>query len=366
MYSCRAAAIWGPIGNRLQPVYIPPQEGRLKLPDGGTLAATYVRCGRLAVMSFVDPEGIGPASGAARVGSDFRHARERLGWQVPDVAASLRIRAPYLEAIEEGRLSDLPGNAYAMGFVRTYATVLGLDPDEMARRLRTEAHDVNRKVELTFPAPVPQRGVPAGAVVLLGLLIAGGAYIGWFRYSGGSEPRIAQVSAPPPDRLAALATPRPAPSPQVASVLPQPQPGSPQAVPLPTPTPVPVPVPVAIAPPAPLPPPPIVSTRLVLRAKSGGWVQVRERQGQVLLNRVMRPGETWPVPMKPQLLLTTSNAGAMELLVDGVAAPPIGPAGVMRRDVPLDPDIVKAGKANPAAPTTMPQEPPLAHRSPFG
>ncbi len=319
-------------------------------------------------MSFVDPERVGPTGGAARVGIEFRHARERLGWALPDVAASLRIRPPYLEAIEEGRLSDLPGNAYAMGFVRTYATVLGLDPDEMARRLRAEAQDVTRKVELTFPAPVPQRGVPAGAVVLLGLLIAGGAYVGWFRYSGGSEPRPAQVSAPPPDRLAALAAPGPAPSPQVASILPQPQPGSAPAVPPPappTPTPVPVPVPVAIAPPAPLPPPPAVITRLVLRAKSGGWVQVRERQGQVLLNRVMRAGETWPVPMKPQLLLTTGNAGAMELLVDGVAAPPIGPAGAMRRDVPLDPDIVKAGKANAAAPIT-PQETPLAHRSPFG
>jgi cytoskeleton protein RodZ len=48
--------------------------------------------------------------------------------------------------------------------------------------------------------------------------------------------------------------------------------------------------------------------------------------------------------MKPQLLLTTSNAGAMQLLVDGVAAPPLGALGAMRRDVPLDPDMVKAGK----------------------
>ena len=93
----------------------------------------------------------------------------------------------------------------------------------------------------------------------------------------------------------------------------------------------------------------------MLRVKSGGWVQVREKQGQVLLNRVMRPGETWPVPMKPQLLLTTSNAGAMELLVDGVAAPAIGPAGVLRRDVPLDLDLVKAGKTASSPPPSQPQ-----------
>ncbi len=294
-------------------------------------------------MSYVDPEAMAPAGGAARVGADFRNARDRLGWSLPDVAGSLRIRAPYLEAIEEGRLSSLPGNAYAMGFVRTYATALGLDPDEMARRFRAEAQDVNRKVELSFPAPVPTRGVPAGAVILLGLVIAGVAYVGWYRYSDAGGPRLAQVTAPPPDRLAALAAPQP--SPQVASILPPPSSSAAPATLPPAPTPIPVPV--AIAPPAPLPSPPVVSTRLMLRSKSGGWVQVRERQGSVLLNRVMRPGETWPVPMKPQLLLTTSNAGAMELLVDGVAAPPLGPVGAMRRDIPLDPDLVKAGKTNP-------------------
>ena len=281
----------------------------------------------------------------------------------------MNIRAAYLEAIEQGRLGSLPGHTYAMGFIRTYATALGLDPDEMSRRFRAETQGASRKVELTFPAPVPQRGVPAGAVVLLGLLIGGIAYVGWYRYSDGGEPRAAQVSSPPPDRLVALAAPMH--SPQVASILPSPVqatnlPISAAASPplpapslpapsLPVPTPVPVPIPIAIAPPAPVPPPAAITTRLMLRAKTGGWVQVREKQGQVLLNRVMRPGETWPVPMKPQLLLTTSNAGAMELLVDGVAAPALGPAGALRRDVPLDPNLVKAGKTASSPTPSQPQ-----------
>ena len=302
------------------------------------------------MMSYVDPDGVPPPMGAARVGAELRAARQRLGWQLPDVAAGLRIRLNYLEAIEEGRLSELPGYAYAMGFVRTYATSLGLDPDEVSRRFRAEAQEINRKTELTFPAPVPQRGVPAGAVVLLGILIAAGAYIGWYRYTGSDE-RIAQTAAPPPDRLAALVPAQQVQSPQVASILPstplpsQAAPGMP-AAPSAVPVPVPMPVPVAIAPPAPVPAAAPVNTRLVLHAKSGGWVQVRERQGQVLLSRVLRAGESWPVPMKPQLLLTTSNAGAMELLVDGTPAPSLGPVGAMRRDIPLDADVLKAGKTN--------------------
>lgn len=277
--------------------------------------------------SYVDQDHGQPVLGAARVGAELQAARQRLGWSVADVSANLRIRLPYLQAIEDGRIADLPGNAYAVGFVRTYATALGLDPDEVARRFRAEAKDVNRKTELSFPAPVPQRGVPAMAVVLLGLVIAGAAYVGWYRYSGSAEPVREQVAAAPPERLAAMAPPAPAPvqtqSPQVASILPsvKPPPAGVSAAstappaglapppPIPVPVPVPVQVPIAMAPPAPAAPPPPVNTRLVLHAKAGGWVQVRERQGQVLLNRVLHTGESWPVPMKANLVLTTSNAG---------------------------------------------------------
>ncbi len=125
---------------------------------------------------------------AARVGADLREARERLGWTLPAIAEHLRIRLPFLEAIEDGRIGDLPGRAYAVGFVRTYAQSLGLDPDEIARRFRAEAADINRKTELDFPAPVPDRGIPAGAVVLLGVVLAIGAYVGWYRMSGNGRP----------------------------------------------------------------------------------------------------------------------------------------------------------------------------------
>jgi cytoskeleton protein RodZ len=85
-------------------------------------------------------------------------------------------------------------------------------------------------------------------------------------------------------------------------------------------------------------------SRIVLRARNDAWMQVRERGGQVLLNRVLRAGETWPVPAKPALVLTTGNAGGTELLVDGFSAPSIGSSGAVRRDLPLDPDAIKEGK----------------------
>lgn len=295
----------------------------------------------------------GLAPGGSRVGAELRAARMRLGWSLPEVAERLRIRLPFLEAIEDGRISDLPGTAYAVGFIRSYATFLGLDPTEVARRFRAEAQEMNRKPVLAFPAPVPDRGVPAGAVVLLGVVLAAGAYAGWYKFSGNT-PAPAVIVPAVPERLAPLAdraAPPSNPSPQVASILPPPAvapPGSAAVQTAPASAPLPPPV---VAPVAPAPPVAAADgSRLVLRLKSDAWIQVREKQGPVLLNRVMRGGESWPVPKGQQLVLTTGNAGGTEMVVDGVAAPSLGAVGLVRRDVPLDPDLLKAGLAPAPAP----------------
>ena len=52
-----------------------------------------------------------PATGALLI-----EARTRKGMTVAEAAAALRIRQTYLEAIEQGRLGDLPGATYALGF----------------------------------------------------------------------------------------------------------------------------------------------------------------------------------------------------------------------------------------------------------
>ncbi len=305
-----------------------------------------------------DADGAG-ALVASRVGSDMRAARERLGWELPAIAAHLRIRLPYLEALEEGRIRDLPGNAYAVGFLRTYAQALGLDPDEVARRFREEAAHVNRKTELDFPAPVPERGVPAGAVVLLGVVLVIGAYAGWYRMSGNGRPESQPVQPVPPRLMPLAEAPPPRPGQEPA------KPAAPVVV-AETPVQVPsvsrssaaaAPVPAVVAPPAPAaPPPPAMpdGTRILVRAKADAWMQVRDRQGTVLLNRVLRNGETWPVPGaaagKGPLLLTTGNAGGTELLVDGVVSAALGTDGAVRRDLPLDPELIRDGKlAQPPA-----------------
>ena len=95
------------------------------------------------------------------------------------------------------------------------------------------------------------------------------------------------------------------------------------------------------------PPAPSDQSRILLRANADAWVQVRDRAGPVLLSRILHAGETWAVPARPNLLLTTGNAGGTDLVVDGVTSPPLGGNGLVRRDLALDPDLIKDGKLGP-------------------
>jgi cytoskeleton protein RodZ len=238
--------------------------------------------------------------------------------------------------------------------------------------------------------------LPAGALIILGLVLVGGAYIGWYRLSG--EGRLpAETVAPLPARLANLADQaipgldgriplpeQPAPAPPRASdddqfepreaatenplLMPDPPPPPPPppieemrsasmsggtattaiAMPVMPQMPRPEPPLPAVTTPTPVDLPPTDASRVVLRATGDSWVQVKERGGQQLIGKVMKAGETFPVPDRANLLLTTGNAGRVEVVVDGAVMPSLGAVGTARKDVPLDPDQLKAG--TPAVP----------------
>ncbi len=83
--------------------------------------------------------------------------------------------------------------------------------------------------------------------------------------------------------------------------------------------------------------------RIVLKANQDAWVQVRDREGTLLLTRVLRVGDSYRVPNQADLTLLTGNAGGLEILVDGTAMAPLGPVGAVRRNVPLDPEQLLSG-----------------------
>lgn len=99
---------------------------------------------------------------ASRIGSDLRRARTRREIDLPDVEAATQIRVRFLAAIENEEWDVLPGGFYTRGFIRTYASYLGLDGDRLAADFKREVEgEANRSPAVDAPPSSPQRA-PTG------------------------------------------------------------------------------------------------------------------------------------------------------------------------------------------------------------
>jgi len=418
------------------------------------------------------------------IGQELRARREQLGWALPDIANWLRIRLPYLEALEAGRIGDLPGTAYAVGFLKTYAAALGFEAEEMARRFGPESGGaLQRKPDLSFPAPPPDRSIPVSVRVAAGLVVVAIAYVVWFRSTAHQDvassqhvPPVAEVmpgvimhGTASPQVAAILPAPGHAPAPRPAGVAPQNAPETPasnQRAPAanaqgPSMTTVPVPpaagtqppvapaaatgqadTPIASSAPAPAqatvpamqpgaahadppgaaqstpPPAPSVGTPPVssvppqqqngaqpaasnpnaavgspsgtqpaipaatpaappatvpvVHATADSWISVRDAQGHVLVQRVLKAGESWAAPVDgapdTAYRMTFGNAGGISLSVGGTDTGPLGRNGAVLRGLSVSAETIRAGHVVPQAPSASatsggpPSSPPL--RSP--
>jgi len=86
--------------------------------------------------------------------------------------------------------------------------------------------------------------------------------------------------------------------------------------------------------------------RIVVRARIDSFIQVRDDgANRMLVTRLLRAGDVYRVPDRPSLTLSTGNAGALEILVDGEIAPPLGGDGIVLQGVALDVERLRTGSA---------------------
>jgi cytoskeletal protein RodZ len=65
------------------------------------------------------------------VGEILRRERQAQGREMPEIAEDLCITQRYLRAIEEDDIKSLPGTFFYKSFVKQYATLLGMDENEL-------------------------------------------------------------------------------------------------------------------------------------------------------------------------------------------------------------------------------------------
>lgn len=279
------------------------------------------------------------------VGQNLRAARIRRGDDLAAVSRALKIRKDHLDALESDRLDDLPGKTYAIGFVRSYARYLGLDATEMTERFKAEIS--GRSDEQTPPVSTlheeEAKRLPYGGRVLAGVVILAVLYGVWhiFFVRGESTPEV-----PPPPPVASITQPQaPEPSatvpmtdtaaPAAGVAVAEPQPADPVAVTSPE---------AQAAVPAAVPSSGRVygeqnraSARVVLLAHAATRVTVTGPDGRLYINRDLGAGESYYVPDIPDLRLALSNAGAVQVNLDGAALGRVGSEGVVVGRVSLDP-----------------------------
>src|SRR5919201_2217061 len=107
----------------------------------------------------------------SQIGSTLRAARNAREVELAQAAAETKISVRYLAALESERFDLLPAPAYARGFLRTYASYLGLDPQHLVAALseRLPAEEP----ALTLPPPRRPLPLPSLGTLFAVLGVAG-------------------------------------------------------------------------------------------------------------------------------------------------------------------------------------------------
>jgi len=308
-------------------------------------------------------------------GAELRAAREAAGLTIDAVAQQLKLAPRQVQALEGDDFERLPGRTFVRGFVRNYARYVGLDPDDVvsllpgadvAPSLQRPTITPSGRAMGQLPADAqPHRTWTRWAIPLALVAIAAAAGIYELRRPQGeprkstSEPALrAPVASAPvtsggttsatlPNPLAAdttasssttsSATPaapadatlgaQPTPAAQPAPAA-QPTPGA-----APTgPTPPNAATDVATTNPAPVnaAPAAVADAPLVFTFRGTSWVQVRDRNGNVVLAQNGQPGTTQSVGGALPLDIVIGNAAVVGATFRGR---PIDLAPYVRGDV---------------------------------
>jgi cytoskeleton protein RodZ len=275
-------------------------------------------------------------SGNAALGARLSEARQAQSLATADVARRLKLSVAQVEALEAGRFDDLPGPVFVRGFIRNYAKLVKLDPDELLQAAADSLPQVMPRPEMppSPNIPFPRAGTPRwprfAAVIVV---IVGALAVYEFVYNEtpttvatgatedapvaappAKEKRPARAKTPPPAEVAAEPpTDQPAARTEAKAPIAQPSPAEPAAA--------------ATAPATPVPPVIVVSrqdrpvdpdereVRFVFEEDS--WVEVRDRNDTVIFYQLNASGTVRRVSGLPPLTIVVGNANGVKVTYAG-------------------------------------------------
>lgn len=222
---------------------------------------------------------------AWRAGRKLSEARRQRGWSLDEVADRIRVRKEFLEALEEMNVKLLPGKAYALAFLRSYARELGIEEKAIVDQFQDECaltRDDEAKPAIRSPTSKPRQRPPWAAAAALVLIAAG--FVGWRAVDSQLRSEDEHQVASSSGGSSLGSTP--------ASTGESP------------------------------------SRVVEIRAVTDGWLEARGPDGTVFLSRNLRAGDVYRPDPSPGWTLHARDGGAFEMFVNGVPAGLMGTAGM--------------------------------------
>ena len=278
------------------------------------------------------------------VGKLCLDARLNKGLTQEQAGTLLKVRVKIIKDFEDGEHIDLPGLAYKVGFVRSYARLLDLDGDLLVKEFKESLELTSFKEEYKFLTPELNKNnfLPIGVVVSVFIAIL--SYTGWY-YSDRSN-KIEQVSDQKTEEIFSktaeiennsyviieenfsnnsptsktndekkvqeLNSKITLSDNKVETMISKNTELSATANERDP------------------------STEMVLKATGNSWVEIEDMEGNILMTRLMRPGETYVVPNINGLTFNTGNAGALSLSQGDIVVPKLGEVGEIITARPLN------------------------------
>jgi cytoskeleton protein RodZ len=243
----------------------------------------------------------------AEIGGDLRRARIARKKSLEDISRATKINSLFLRAIESDAFDQLPGGLFTRGFLRAYAREVGLDPDEIVTRYRTEFEPVAATTETADTAqphdePIssvrPALDIEGDAarsrqVQILQLCIILLIVALYFSVSRKPKPpEQTDVKTVEP----AVATSKPeTPVATNGTVAPDPKPDQPLA--------------------------------LELRPRGPCWIEATA-DGKRVFGKLMDAGQQETITVRDEVMLRVGDPGAFVFAINGVPGRPVGEAGV--------------------------------------
>lgn len=269
-------------------------------------------------------------------GEMLRNARTtgRRKREITTIAKLLCIKEEFLEALEQGNYRVIPEDVYILGFARSYAVELGLDPDEVIAKLKKElglvAEEKEDEEEVKEPKKAP---VKIDKELLLKYIKSAYEYVKkhwvWFASGLGAVLVIVLLSV-------ILFSSKPASEDVETSVS-----GTENTV-------------QEVVKKEPDFRYPVhekfdtktkkdwANARVILQAEKESWVQIKDARGNTVFSRVLVPGDIYYMPLSDNYKGTFGNAGAIDIWVDGQLLKKVGAANTRKENISMAPDALKS------------------------